>query len=172
MPDIEVLDSSNVKATFAAPTSGKLLAVARNESVSASYSNTVDETITHNLSGSAIFVTVYDTSYNEILPDSVSVVDDNNINITFAATSSGNVVIAGGVIDTTTISTATTYTQAISGSSSYTVNHNLNSEWPLVQVYDSASRAQFVPQSVVSVNASTTNITFSAPFNGFVTINS
>ena len=172
MPDIEVLDSSNVKATFAAPTSGKLLAVARNESVSASYSNTVDETITHNLSGSAIFVTVYDTSYNEILPDSVSVVDDNNINITFAATSSGNVVIAGGVIDTTTISTATTYTQVISGSSSYTVNHNLNAEWPLVQVYDSASRAQFVPQSVVSVNANITNITFSTPFNGFVTINS
>lgn len=172
MPDIEVLDSSNVKATFAAPTSGKLLAVARNESVSASYSNTVDETITHNLSGSAIFVTVYDTSYNEILPDSVSVVDDNNINLTFAATSSGNVVIAGGVIDTTTISTATTYTQAISGSSSYTVNHNLNAEWPLVQVYDSASRAQFVPQSVVSVNANITNITFSTPFNGFVTINS
>lgn len=172
MPDIEVLDSSNVKATFASPTSGKLLAVARNESVSASYSNTVDETITHNLGGQSLFVSVYDTSYNEILPDSVSVVDDNNINITFAATSSGNVVIAGGVIDATTISTATTYTQAISGSSSYTVNHNLNAEWPLVQVYDSASRAQFVPQSVVSVNASTTNITFSAPFNGFVTINS
>jgi len=172
IPDIEVLDSSNVKATFASPTSGKLLAVARDGSVSASFSNTVNETITHNLSGSAIFVTVYDTSYNEIIPDSVSIVDTSSINLTFAATSSGNVVIAGGAIDATTVTTATTYTQAISGSSSYTVTHNLNAEWPLVQVYESASRAQFVPQSVVSVNASTVNITFSTPFNGFVTINS
>ena len=172
IPDIEVLDSSNVKATFAAPTSGRLLAVDKNGSVSSSYSNTVNETITHNLAGSAIFVTTYDSSYNEILPESVSIVDDNNINLTFAATSSGNVVITGGPIDATDADIATTYTEAISGSSSYTVIHNLNAEWPLVQVYNSASRAQFVPQSIVSVDASSVNITFSTPFNGFVTINS
>lgn len=171
-PDIDILDSSNVKATFAASSSGTLLAIVRAGTVSSSFSNTVDTTITHNLSSSAVIASVYDASYNKIIPSSVSIVDTSSINLTFASTSSGNVVIVGGPIDSTTISTATSFTGAITGSSSYTVNHYLNTEWPLVQVYESASRAQYVPQSVVSVDANSVQLTFSTTFDGYVTINS
>ena len=171
-PDIDILDSSNVKATFAAPSTGTLLAIVREGTVSSSFSNTVDTTITHNLSSSAVIASVYDTSYNKIIPSEVSIVDTSSINLTFASTSSGNVVIVGGPIDTTNITTATSFTQAITGASSYTVNHNLSSEWPLVQVYESSSRAQYVPQSVVSINANNIQLTFSTTFDGVVSINS
>lgn len=171
-PDIDILDSSNVKATFASPSTGTLLAVVRKGTVSSSFSNTVDTTITHNLSSSAIIASVYDTSYNKIIPSEVSIVDTSSINLTFASTSSGNVVIVGGPIDSTTVTTATSFTQIITGSSSYTVDHNLNSEWPLVQVYESSSRAQYIPQSIVSVNASSVQLTFSTTFDGVVSINS
>ena len=171
-PDIDILDSSNVKATFASPSTGTLLAVVRKGTVSSSFSNTVDTTITHNLSSSAIIASVYDTSYNKIIPSEVSIVDTSSINLTFASTSSGNVVIVGGPIDSNTVTTATSFTQIITGSSSYTVDHNLNSEWPLVQVYESSSRAQYIPQSIVSVNASSVQLTFSTTFDGVVSINS
>ena len=171
-PDIDIIDSSNVKATFASPSTGTLLAVVREGTVSSSFSNTVDTTITHNLSSSAVIASVYDTSYNKIIPSEVSIVDTSSINLTFASTSSGNVVIVGGPIDTTNVTTATSFTQVITGSSSYTVDHNLNSEWPLVQVYESSSRAQYVPQSIVSVNANSVQLTFSTTFDGVVSINS
>ncbi len=171
-PDIDIIDSSNVKATFASPSTGTLLAVLREGTVSSSFSNTVDTTITHNLSSSAVIASVYDTSYNKIIPSEVSIVDTSSINLTFASTSSGNVVIVGGPIDTTNVTTATSFTQIITGSSSYTVGHNLNSEWPLVQVYESSSRAQYVPQSIVSINANSVQLTFSTTFDGVVSINS
>jgi len=170
IPDIQVIDGNNVKATFSGLESGNLLAVAKDGSVSASFSNTVDETITHNLNGQSLYVTVYDSSYNEIIPDSLSIIDDNNINITFAATSSGNVVITGGEI--VEASGGSAYKATISGSSSYTITHNLNEEWPLVQVYESSSRAQYIPQSIVSVNANSVQLTFSTTFDGVVSINS
>ena len=171
-PDIDILDSSNVKATFASPSTGTLLAVVREGTVSSSFSNTVDTTITHNLSSSAVIASVYDTSYNKIIPSEVSIVDTSSINLTFATTSSGNIVIVGGPIDTTSVTTATSFTQVITGASSYTVDHNLNSEWPLVQVYESSSRAQYIPQSIVSVNANSVQLTFSTTFDGVVSINS
>ena len=171
-PDIDILDSSNVKATFAASSSGALLAIVREGTVSSSFSNTVDTTITHNLSSSAVIASVYDASYNKIIPSSVSIVDTSSINLTFASTSSGNVVIVGGPIDATEAEIATTYNQAISGATNYTVTHNLNAEWPLVQVYDSASRSQVREYTVTSINTSNISVVFTSSFNGFIIINS
>ena len=171
-PDIDILDSSNLKATFAASSSGTLLAIVRAGTVSSSFSNTVDTTITHNLSSSAVIASVYDASYNKIIPSSVSIVDTSSINLTFASPSSGNVVIVGGPIDATGEELATTYNQAINGSSSYTVTHNLNAEWPLVQIYDSTSRSQVREYTVTSINSNSISATFTSSFNGFIIINS
>ena len=60
------------------------------------------------------------------------------------------------------------FTQAI-GTSSWTINHNLNTFTPLVDVYDSIYN-QLIPASVSSIDANTTQITFSTAQAGFAII--
>lgn len=60
------------------------------------------------------------------------------------------------------------FTQAI-GTSSWTVNHNLNTSTPLVNVYDSIYN-QLIPASVSSIDANTTQITFSTEQAGYAII--
>ena len=60
------------------------------------------------------------------------------------------------------------FTQAI-GTSSWTVNHNLNTFTPLVDVYDS-SYNQLIPAGVSSISSNTTQITFSTAQAGFAII--
>jgi len=60
------------------------------------------------------------------------------------------------------------FTQA-TGSSTWTVNHNLNTFTPLVNVYDSIYN-QLIPASVSSIDANTTQITFSTAQAGYAII--
>ena len=60
------------------------------------------------------------------------------------------------------------FTQAI-GTSSWTVNHNLNTFTPLVDVYDS-SYNQLIPAGVSSISSNTTQITFSTEQAGYAII--
>lgn len=61
-----------------------------------------------------------------------------------------------------------TFTQA-TGSSTWTINHNLNTLTPLVDVYDSIYN-QLIPASVSSIDANTTQITFSTAQAGYAII--
>ena len=71
----------------------------------------------------------------------------------------------------TSLDTAITlYTQSLTvGSLNYTVNHNLNFDFPIVQVYDSSGELT-LPETVRTVNSNTTFIRFSKPQNGTVVI--
>ena len=55
------------------------------------------------------------------------------------------------------------------GSTTWTINHNLNTFTPLVDVYDSIYN-QLIPASVSSINANTTQITFSTAQAGYAII--
>jgi len=60
------------------------------------------------------------------------------------------------------------YTQS-PGSSTWNINHNLNTYTPLVDVYDSTYH-QLIPASVTSIDANNTRITFSTAQAGFAII--
>lgn len=166
---IDIIDSSTVEVTFASPQSGYIYALAKENSISSSFSNIVSTTVSNTLGTKNITVDVYNNDYSAIIPSSITVTNSNVV-VELAATSSGHIVIAGGQSSSTL--TATTYKSTLTGASNYTIQHNLDEEWPLVQVYESSSRAQYIPQSIVSIDEDSIQLTFSSTFNGYVIIKS
>ena len=72
------------------------------------FSNTTSKVITHNFGSKDVIVSVFDSTDNLIIPESIVTTDDNNITITFAENTTGRAVVArGGHI----VSGSVTYTQ-------------------------------------------------------------
>jgi len=61
------------------------------------------------------------------------------------------------------------YKESITGYSSYTITHNLDEDYPIVQTYN-GSNEQVVPASIVSTDSNTTSITFDTTFTGTVVV--
>ena len=61
------------------------------------------------------------------------------------------------------------YDQAISGNSSYTITHNLNEDYPIVQIYDT-DKHQVLPASITASNANTVDLEFDSNFTGRVVV--
>lgn len=53
--------------------------------------------------------------------------------------------------------------------STWTINHNLNNQHPLVQIYD-VNHVTFIPQSISGSNANTVIVTFSSPVVGYARV--
>ena len=66
---------------------------------------------------------------------------------------------------------STRFEQTLTGDTSYTVTHNLNEDYPIVQVYDN-NKFQVLPASVKVTNANVVNLTFAtyANFEGKVIV--
>ena len=66
---------------------------------------------------------------------------------------------------------STRFEQTLTGDTSYTVTHNLNEDYPIVQVYDN-DKFQVLPASVKVTNANVVNLTFAtyANFEGKVVV--
>jgi hypothetical protein len=166
---ITITDESTIDVEFAFSASGYVYALAKENRISSSFSSALTTSIPNTLGVENVVVSVYDTNYSEFIPSAINV-GTGSIDVDFAIASSGHIVIAGGEIDARDL--ATTYKTSISGNSTYTITHNLDEEFPLVQVYESSSRAQYIPESIVSINEDTIQITFASTFSGFVIVNS
>jgi len=64
--------------------------------VTASFTNQTSTTVTHNFNTKNIIVAVYDTSDSQIIPDSITLTNTNNVTITFVSAQSGYAVVAKG----------------------------------------------------------------------------
>lgn len=51
----------------------------------------------------------------------------------------------------------------------WTINHNLNNQHPLVQIYD-VNHVTFIPQNISGSNANTVIVTFSSPVIGYARV--
>ena len=132
--------------------------------VTSSFSNVSSKTIVHNFNSRQIIVNAYDTNYNEIIPQTITLTDLNTVDVNFGVITSGNLIV------TRVGEPRTTYTQQITGSSNYTVTHNLAEDFPLVQVYQSGSKIQVIPDTVKSLTSSSLQINFNLNFDGHVII--
>lgn len=98
------------------------------------------------------------------------------INSSFISASiSGNAATATSASWATTASYALnaeggSYKSPIVGSSSYTVTHSLNEDYPIVQVYNAEDKQQVLPAVIQSINSNTVYIEFSSIFSGSVII--
>jgi hypothetical protein len=138
--------------------------------------------IIHNLNTFTPLVDTYDSSYNQLIPAGVVSIDANTTQISFSTSQSGYAILSrgSGVSSQTVVSAsyATTASYAtsvgfnfeqITPSNSWTINHNLNNQHPLVQIYDS-NHITFIPQSISGSSANTVIVTFSANVTGYARV--
>lgn len=58
----------------------------------------------------------------------------------------------------------------VSGSTSYTVNHGLNEDYPVVQLYDATDREQIIPTAIQSINQNQVIVNIGFLFSGSIVI--
>ena len=72
------------------------ISVAQNATVKKTFTNSVSWSVDHNLDTPNAIIQAYDSTNYQIIPESVLIIDDDNILITFASPESGYVVVAKG----------------------------------------------------------------------------
>lgn len=181
--NIRAVDTYTAEITFAYSASGTAVAtlgggigvgdVITIPSASSTWS------IQHNLNTTYPIVTIWESGSNQIIqPDTISSVDANNILVTFTTPVKGfaNVSRAGSVISGSTDwnllinkpNVGVVYSQS-TPASTWSIAHNLGTQFPLVTVYDS-SNAVVIPQSIVGTDANNITITFPTTQTGTVNV--
>lgn len=120
-------------------------------------------TVNHNLEYDYPSVTIWDSTGNVIIPDSIVRVSNNQLTIGFISNESGWAHVSVGGISTGQADRFL-YTQATTAST-WTINHGLNYKYVNVNVYDNNDE-MLLPQSVTATNANTTTLVFAIPTSG------
>ena len=137
--------------------------------VTSSFQSQDDITVNHNFDSRNIHVSVYDNSNQLIIPETTELVTSNSVNVTLSYPISGYIVVSKGghIIAPEDI---LTYKEIVSGSSTYSLEHNLNEEYPIVQAYNTSTKRQEVPSIVESTSSNGLDITFSTNFAGVIIV--
>lgn len=123
-------------------------------------------TITHNLQTMAPLVQVYGTDNNMLIPNEITVTDNNTVTITFGAAANGTaVVMFGDIAGAAKPAYAFEWFQNTS-STTWVVTHGLG-HYPIVRVYVNNEEVQ--PASIVHNSINQTTITFSSAQAGYAT---
>lgn len=165
VPDSITLTNLNTATvTFAVATTGYVV-ISRGgfnrsgsiqDAVSASIANTVQnplnqglgvETFSYDGGTSGVIVQV-DTSSAHFLSSSVATAS-------FASTASY---------------VNSTYRENVAGDVRYTITHNLNEQYPVVQTYDTTTNRQLIPDFIESTGVNTLNIEYAVTFSGIVVV--
>lgn len=158
--NITATDANTLTITFGVPTSGHAVATVGGglPAISASYANYVLQV---NSSGSG-------ATWSPAVSSSFAV----------SASYVANAQTASYVLNAVSASYATTASyastvgfnfQQIAPSATWTIAHNLNNQYPLVQIYDS-NNLTFIPQSINGSSANTTIVTFSTAVSGYARV--
>ena len=63
-----------------------------------------------------------------------------------------------------------TYRENVTGATSYTITHNLNEQFPIVQTYDTVTNRMVLPDYVESLNVNQIEIAYAVNFTGIVIV--
>ena len=158
--------------------------VTEQATISDSFTSVTSHTVTQNFGTKNVIVSVYNNSDQLILPSSITTTDINTVDLAFDVASTGRVVVAKGghlvsgsailvgtgvVSGSAQIDLLTRYEESVTGNSTYTITHNLNEDYPVVQVYDT-NKEQAIPGKITSSNANTVALEFDSNFTGTVVI--
>lgn len=151
--------------------------------VTSSFDNQSSVSVTHNFNTKNVLISVYGTNDSQIIPSSTTLTNNNTATIELSSAQSGYVVVAkGGHIVSgsisadnisgleTKITDLTSYSQLVSGSSTYSITHDLNEEYPLVQTWNTTTKRQELPQIIESTSVNVISITFSGIFDGKIIV--
>ena len=120
-------------------------------------------TVTHNLNTMSPLVQIYDSTHKMVIPDEITVVDNNSVSVTFGTAVIGRaIVMYGDITGGSKSQFAYTHTQT-NLSAAWVVNHNLGYN-PIVRVFIGTEEIQ--PLSIIHDDIGTTTITFSETKTG------
>ena len=113
----------------------------------------------HNLNTRNPIVQVYDTGYNQILPNAVIGIDANNAQIRFDYAQSGYAVLSsgGGLL----VTGSTALLNQTSANTTWSFTHNLNSKYVNFTVYDTSDNVM-VPLGIKAITNNYAEIYFSS----------
>ena len=112
---------------------------------------------THNLNTRTPLVQVYDTSYNQITPQYVSASNGSTVEIGFGIATAGYAVAStGGTLYVT--GSNVILDQAVAAAT-WSFTHNLNTKYPIFQVFNSSDEV-IVPERIVAVDTASALIYF------------
>ena len=81
-----------------------------------------------------------------------------------------NSIISSSHALTASIVTGNTYRENVAGDVRYSITHNLNEQYPVVQTYDTTTNRQLIPDFVESTGLNTLNIEYAVTFSGIVIV--
>ena len=98
---VETVDTNNANIYFTTARTGTATAVIASSisqiaSVTANFTNETTVAVTHSLDTRNIHVSVYDTNYSLVVPESITLVTLDTVVVTFPTAQSGTVVVAQG----------------------------------------------------------------------------
>jgi hypothetical protein len=158
--------------------------VTEQATITDTFTSVTSKAITHNFDTKNVLVSVYNSSDELIMPASTVTTNTNVVTITFDTATTGRAVVAKGghlvsgsaVLSGTgvfsgsaQIAAATRYEESITGNTSYTITHNLDEDYPIVQVYDT-NKFQVIPGIISASNANNVLIEFDSNFTGRVIV--
>ena len=134
--------------------------------VSQTFSNATTSSVTHNFGTKDVIVTVYDNNDDQFIPTRINTPDTNNVNVFMNSATTGRVVVAkGGHLISGSI-----HKHLMTSVTSSTITHNLQEEFPIVQLYESASREVIVPETIKSIDENNTQVVLSELIDCYVVI--
>ena len=165
IPQGSTITSANVVTlSFGATFTGSVVVVGLGstpppQEYSTSWTNQTSVTVTHNLATTNVFVQVYDTGGNQVIPQHIAITSSNVVTLTFGAFFSGSVVVIG------LSSGVRQFNASFTNQTSVTVTHGLGTTAVIAQVYDGSGN-QAIPQNVAVTDANDVTLTFGAAFSG------
>ena len=138
-------------------------------SITSSFSEQSTINVSHNFGTYNVIVSTYDSNYNQLIPQTVSLTDTNTVQVVLSSAHSGHIVVAKGghILDTSEL---TSYRESVSGASFYNITHSLDEEYPFVQAWNTSNNTQEQPLDIESVNANIISVSFSANFTGKIIV--
>ena len=134
--------------------------------VSQTFTSATTASVNHLFGTKDVIVTVYDDNDDQFIPSRINTPDTNNVNIYMDPATTGRVVVAkGGHLVSGSI-----HKHLMTSVTSSTITHNLQEEFPVVQVYESASREMFIPETIKSIDENNTQVVLSELIDCYVVI--
>ena len=136
------------------------------------FTNVPSHSAVHNFGTKNVFVQVFEEDDTLIIPESVTTTNLNQVDIVFGDSISGRVVIgkAGHLLqDTGNFSASTTKVQTFTNALTASINHILDSENVITQVFDLNGNV-IVPSNIKVQDTDNIKVTFATPRSGKVVI--
>lgn len=120
-------------------------------------------TFVHNLNTRTPLVQVYDTSYNQIVPQYISSSNANTILINFGIATAGYAVASTG--GTIMVTGSNVILNQTTPATTWSFQHNLNYQYPVFQIYGLTDEV-IIPQRIVATDLTSSLIYFPSPVSG------